>query len=166
VSRALYSLMIQHRTELASAVAQRLMGSDVPHYRELGPSVVQDRSTRLVHALLESLANLPSSFVDYILLIAGERMGQGYFLKEMQVALSVLEERSWQIVVAGFRCEEHADQLARLTSTIGAAKDALARAYLERKRQAEARVALLEQQLQVLSRGTDAPPVDGDEEGL
>jgi hypothetical protein len=164
VSSDLHALMIQHRDELTSAVSQRLMGTDVPHYRELGTDRVHERASRLVEALLQSLAAVPSAFVDYILEIASTRIGEGYFLKEMQVALSVLEEGSWQVVVAGFRCEDHARHLSRLTTLVGAAKDALARAYLERKRRAEAQVALLEQQLEVLSRGTDAAPVDDPDE--
>ena len=137
MSTDLHLLISGHRADLAWSVTRRLMATDVPHYRELGPERVFDRATRLVNALLESLADVPSSFVDYILEIASTRIGEGYFLQEMQVALSVLEEQGWQIIVAGFPCTEHATHLARLSGTIGAAKDALARAYLARKRRAD-----------------------------
>jgi hypothetical protein len=163
VSRELYELLLQRRSELAASVAERLRAPDAPHYSQLDPGRLQERATQLVHVLLESVADLPATFVHYIQGTADERIGEGYFLDEIQLALSALEARAWQIVVQESRCEDHARHLAQVSTIVGAAKDHLARVYLCHKRRAEARVARLEQRLLELSRGTDAAP-ETDEE--
>jgi phage shock protein A len=52
-------------------------------------------------------------------------------------------------------------RLALVTGIVGRGKDELARAFLEHKERAEARVASLEQRLAELFKGTQSPP-EGD----
>jgi len=91
--------------------------------------------------------------------VAGERAAEGYDLREIQLALSALEAQAWPLVTgAGGDTDVVVRRLALVTGIAGRGKDELARAFLEHKERAEARVASLEQRLAELFKGTQSPP--------
>ncbi len=94
--------------------------------------------------------------------IAGERAAEGYDLREIQLALSALEAQAWPIVAGmGGDTDVVVRRLALVTGIVGRGKDELARAFLDHKERAEARVHSLERRLAELFKGTQSPP-EGD----
>lgn len=156
----LHALMVRHEQDLADTECDRLRRSDLPHYRTLDPDRLQERCRGLVAAFVASLAGRPTLLGDYLEKVAADRVDEGYFLQEVQNALNFLEERGWQIVAAETPAPDQVAQLGVVTQTIGAAKDRLARVYLERQRRAESRARDLQARLDELFAGTDEGPVE------
>ena len=146
---------------LGSGLEAALLAADAPHYREARPEERRARVERLVAAFLEAVrAGGPAPFVAHVSApIAGERAAEGYDLREIQLALSALEAQAWPLVTgAGGDTDVVVRRLALVTGVVGRGKDELARAFLEHKERAEARVASLEQRLAELFKGTQSPP--------
>ena len=157
---ALSSLLAARAGALGAGLEAALLASDAPHYREALPEERRARLERLVAAFLEAVrAGGPAPFVAHVRAIAGERAEEGYFLREIQHALSALEAQAWPLVTgAGGDTDVVVRRLALVTGVVGRGKDELARAFLEHTERAEARVASLEQRLAELFKGTQSPP--------
>jgi hypothetical protein len=160
----LEAIMQRGREDLVRSEVQRLHHSTSPHYGRLDPGQLQERAAALVDAFLASVATRPAAFTDHITRITEERIAEGYFLAEIQSALSILEEGAWQLVVQQSAPADQVGQLSRITSIIGAAKDQLARVYLEHLERAESRASRLQRRLDQLFKGTDERPLLQDEE--
>ena len=166
MSHALFELMHGRRDDLIETVVRRLRSSTAPHYQNLDPDLLRGRSERLVDTFLTALDDAPADFVRFIRRISEERISEGFFLPEIQTALNILEERAWQVAAAeapAGDAEALVRDLGLITGTIGAAKDQLARIYLQRKEQAESRADRLQARLDELFKGTDAPPLVEDD---
>jgi exonuclease VII large subunit len=159
LSSELFELIDEQRSQLVRAVVERLHGSTSRHYQQLPVDRLQQRAERLVESFLEALDDRPGVFVEYMATITRERISEGFFLKEIQAALGILEDQAWRLVTERLQAEAHASALARVSMTVGAAKDRLARIYLEQARAAEKRVTLLQEQLDALNAGTEGPPL-------
>ncbi len=157
MSTELYDLMIQHEDELIERLVQRLRASSAPHYLDIDINLLERRAANVVEAFLIALAEDPGSFVAYIREIAEERLAEGFLIGEVQCALNVLEENAWKIVVAHAVLQDQVGYLSLITGTVGAAKDALARVYLNRMEVALAKTDRLERKIDELSNGA----VDG-----
>ena len=157
---ALPDLLAPRAADLAASLEREIRSPDAPHYRGTAPDVLRARCVRLVEAFLESVrAGGPAAFVGYVRAIAEERIAEGFFLAEIQQALSALEAQAWPVVVrAGGDVAEVARRLAVVSGIVGRGKDELARVYLAHKEQADSRAALLERRLADLFKGTQAPP--------
>lgn len=140
---------------LAAALERRLRESRAPHYRAIEPELLRRRCASIAEAFVESLRGDPAPFVDYIRLMTEERISEGYYLEEVQEALSGLEERAWQLAIERSNIEGLVRNLTVVTTTIGRAKDELARLYLAHKERADSEVARLQQRLQELFKGTE-----------
>jgi hypothetical protein len=157
---ALASLLAARAGALGAGLEAALLAADAPHYREAPPEERRARVERLVEAFLEAVrAGGPAPFVTHVRKVAGERAAEGYFLREIQQALSALEAQAWPLVTgAGGDTDVVVRRLALVTGVVGRGKDELARAFLEHKERAEARAADLAERLDTLFRGTDSPP--------
>ncbi len=101
----------------------------------------------------------PAPFVAHVRRVADERASEGYFLREIQQALSALEAQAWPLVTgAGGDTDLVVLRLALVTGIVGRGKDELARAFLDHKERAEARAVHLTEKLDRLMKGTDSPP--------
>lgn len=156
----LSELLAPRAAHLAAALEREIRSPDAPHYRGTPPDVLRARCERLVSSFLESVrAGGSGPFVAYVRTIAEERIAEGFFLAEVQQALSALEAQVWPLVVkAGGDVAEVARRLAVVSGIVGRAKDELARVFLAHKERADARVALLERRLAELFKGTTPPP--------
>lgn len=146
---SLARIVEQNHAQLASALVDQLTHSRAPHYRAIGVDRLSRRSAELVRSLIAALQQGPAPFVQHMVTVTRERLREGVELRELQLALSRLEQQAWKVVVARTPPELHADLLACLTTVIGLAKDRVAQVVVE-DRQREA--------LSALSRGTDAAP--------
>jgi len=157
---ALASLLAARAAALGAGVEAALLAADAPHYREAPADERRARVERLVAAFLAAVrSGGPAPFVAHVRAIAGERAMEGYFLREIQHALSALEAQAWPLVVgAGGETDVVVRRLALVTGVVGRGKDELARAFLEHKERAEARAAQLADRLDKLFKGTDSPP--------
>jgi hypothetical protein len=142
--------------ELTDALHQGLRGRGRSHYEALDAADLAQRCSRLVDAFLTSLEGEAGAFVDYVRRITEERIAEGFYLPEIQMALSLLEARAWHIVVDRSSIGALVGHLSVVTGTIGAAKDELARVYLAHKQRAEADLARL--QTSRLFAGTEGCP--------
>ena len=76
----------------------------------------------------------PQPFERYVRSIVGERVAEGFALREVQHALSALESRLWPLVVdAGGDTATVVRRLALVTGIVGRGKDELARAFLDQQ---------------------------------
>ena len=157
---ALVSLLSARAGALAAGLEAAHLAADAPHYREAPGEERRARAERLVAAFLEAVrAGGPAPFVAHVRAIAGERAAEGYDLREVQHALSALEAQAWPIVAdAGGDTDTVVRRLALVTGVVGGGKDELARAFLAHKDRAEAEAARLAERLDLLFKGTDAPP--------
>jgi hypothetical protein len=160
---ALASLLAARSGALASGLEAALLAADAPHYREAPPEERRARVRKLVAAFAEAVrAGGPAPFVAHVRKVAEERAKEGYELREIQLALTALEAQAWPLVAGeGGDTDVVVLRLALVTGIVGRGKDELARAFLEHKERAEARVASLEQRLAELFKGTQSPP-EGD----
>ena len=160
---ALDSLLASRSGALASGLEAGLLAEDAPHYRGAAAAERRARVERLVSAFLEATrAGGPAPFVAHVRTIAEERAAEGYDLREIQLALSALEAQAWPIVAGmGGDTDVVVRRLALVTGIVGRGKDELARAFLDHKERAEARVHSLERRLAELFKGTQSPP-EGD----
>lgn len=161
VHTPLYRLLSGSSQDLIGTLERRLRTAAAPHYRAAEPGLLHDRVARLVGAFLEATCAGPEPFVGHVRRLTEERIGEGYYLDEVQLALSALEQRAWQLLTEHSDPERVVGQLAFVTSLVGNAKDELARTYLRHKERAELRAAELQRKLDELFKGTEQP-VDTD----
>jgi hypothetical protein len=106
-------------------------------YQAKNAALLWRRAERLVAAFLRSVESQPSVFIAHVDAVAEARMAEGVFLHEMQMALQILEETAWRLVVESAVPAEQIRCLGQVTCVIGAAKDRLAQLYLQRLERAE-----------------------------
>ncbi len=157
VHSPLYRLLGGSSQDLIGTLERRLRTAAAPHYRAAEPGLLHERVARLVGAFLESTCSGPEPFVAHVRRLTDERIGEGYYLEEVQLALSALEERAWQLLTEHAEPDRLVGQLAFVTGLVGVAKDELARIYLRRKEHAELRAAELQRRLDELFKGTEQP---------
>ncbi len=161
--KTLRDLLGERGEDLAATVFERLRASSADHYRNADESLLLARCRRLVENLIEALHDTPARFLEYIAGITSERIAEGYRLDEIQRALSILETEAWRICAhQPWDKEQTLRELGTVTEAVGAAKDRLARSYVERLEQSRQKVTHLEQKLEQLFGGTDTMAL-GDE---
>lgn len=144
--------------DLLTTLERRLDSTAAPHYRDSHPALLHERCARLVGAFIEAtVSGAPWGFAAHVRRITDERIAEGYHLSEIQLALSVLEGRAWQLAVERSSAGELVSNLAFVTGLVGQAKDELARAYLAHKEHADVRAAELQRRLDELFKGTERP---------
>jgi hypothetical protein len=156
------SLIKDRRDDLVTTIVRRLKSSSAPHYRKIDQQLLRGRSERLVDSFLRAMRGEYAPFVDYVEKLTAERIDEGYHLQEIQLALSILEERSWQVAVEHCDVATLVPTLALVTTTIGTAKDRLAQLYLAHKERCESRVASLEKRCEELFKGTEGHALPDD----
>lgn len=152
-------VLLRNQIELSETVIARLNTSGAVHYQSMDGHVLQGRVESLVDTFVKSVQRRPAVFMSYIEQVAEERISEGFFLHEIQVALQILEEKSWLLVVENVPLENQVRCLSQITGTIGAAKDQLAHVYLQHLEKAEMNAAMYRWRLEELAKGTDSGPV-------
>jgi hypothetical protein len=156
MSTDLYHLLLGDVEELADTIARDLKIGVKPHYNEADMALLRVRCLKLVEEFVESLTGRPERFAAYVAKVATERITEGYHLREIQRALSVMHDRLWELAVQRSSIGSLVINLSAISQTVGAAKDELARVYLARKEEAEKILAQSPERTGQLFRGTDA----------
>jgi hypothetical protein len=124
--------LIEQRAAILAAAADGLRSRQVRHYDAAGEEEVRLRLERLYDGVVEAVGTRDlSHLLVYARRVADERFTSGYDLGEVQTAFNVLEEAIWSRVFAELPPAVSGDLLAAATTAVGAAKDALARHYVE-----------------------------------
>ena len=151
----LATFLKQEQTALEDGLAQDLTTGPWQHYRTADAGVVQERCRNLVRALVEAAHGNPAALVTHVRRICDERISEGFRLEELQHALSCLEARAWRLAVERSSIGDLVRHLSVVTGSIGAAKDELARTYLQQRQAADRTIASLKDRLDHLSKGTE-----------
>jgi hypothetical protein len=156
MSTDLYHLVLEDVEGLADAIAKDLKISVKPHYGEADLATLRERCLQLVEEFVESLTGRPERFAAYVAKVATERITEGYYLREIQRALSVMHDRLWERAVQRSSIGSLVLNLSAISQTVGAAKDELARVYLAHKEEAEKILTQSPERTGQLFKGTDA----------
>ncbi len=156
----LVSLLDARAAELGGRIASQLARADAPHYREIPAELVRERCLSLVAAFLEAVRGGGAEpFVRHVRGIVEQRVAEGFLLREVQQALSLLEAAVWPLVEqAGGDTATVVRRLAVVTGIIGRGKDELARGFLDQLERCGAHASRLQRRLDELFRGTEPPP--------
>lgn len=131
MSDLLHQVFVENEKDLVRDVMQQLKHSTSPHYTELEWDVLHQRVESLIAYFLVSLNETPDQFVKYIAGITEERIVENYSITECLSALRILEEKAWIIITREIPQQDLIRALSRVTGTIGAAKDVMAKIYVE-----------------------------------
>lgn len=127
----LMELLEQDAGRIVETASETLARSRLPHYAEAGQAVSQDRLDKLFTLTVESIRTRDlAPVIDYMAEVADDRFHAGYAIREVQIAINVLEETIWHHIVENVAPAELAQSLGLVATVLGAAKDSLARAYV------------------------------------
>jgi NAD(P)-dependent dehydrogenase (short-subunit alcohol dehydrogenase family) len=123
--------LAREREAIVTAATEALGRTAARHYVAAGAGVRQQRHEALLDHVIQALEdrNL-RAVVAYAERIAQERFEAGYDLAEVQAAFNALEEAAWSRVFALLEPSQFADAIGLISTVVGAAKDALARRYV------------------------------------
>lgn len=128
---SLIDLLEEEGDQILAEAALSLSRSDLPHYREVGQAVGHERLTELFRLVVAAIRDRNvAPVIDYMSQVADERYHAGYAIREVQIAINVLEEAMWSHIVRRTPPDELAEALGLVSTVLGAAKDSLARAYV------------------------------------
>jgi hypothetical protein len=139
MSDLLYRVLLDREAELVNDIQRQLRHSTSRNYQHLEWETLLRRVESLVAYFLMSLRESPDMFTDYIAMMTRERISEGFYLREILMALRILEEKVWVITVEDVPREGQIAALARVTGTVGAAKDSISEIYLARADAADSR---------------------------
>lgn len=127
----LMELLDKEGEQIVNEATAALSRSDLAHYKEAGDAVGHDRLAELFRLTLAGIRdrNLVP-VMDYMAQVADDRFHAGYAIREVQIAINVLEEAIWNHIVRDVPPGELAEALGLVSTVLGAAKDSLARAYV------------------------------------
>lgn len=127
----LLELLDKEGEQIVNEATAALSRSDLAHYKEAGDAVGHDRLAELFRLTLAGIRdrNLVP-VMDYMAQVADDRFHAGYAIREVQIAINVLEEAIWNHIVRDVPPGELAEALGLVSTVLGAAKDSLARAYV------------------------------------
>jgi hypothetical protein len=117
--------------QIVAEASAALIRSDLAHYKEAGHAVGHDRLAELFRLTVAGIRdrNLVP-IMDYMAQVADDRFHAGYAIREVQIAINVLEESIWNYIVRATPPDQLAESLGLVSTVLGAAKDSLARAYV------------------------------------
>ncbi len=122
----------EEREAILAAATEALGRTAAQRYVTAGPDVRQQRHEALLDHVIDALETSDMrAVIAYAEQIARERFEAGYDLSEVQVAFNALEEAAWSRVFAQLDPSQYADAIGMLSTVLGAAKDALARRYVQ-----------------------------------
>jgi hypothetical protein len=144
--------LTREREAIVMAAGAALTRTRNRRYETAGPDENHRRLDALFGSLLLALDTRDlEPVLAFAQQIAAERFSAGYDLSEVQVAFNTLEEATWSRVFAELEPAQFAEMLGLVSTILGAAKDALARAYVSLATNAHAPSL----DLQILFAGTE-----------
>jgi hypothetical protein len=131
-THATSAFLAERRVAIVDVALAELNRRRIGHYASSSIDEVRLRLDRLYDLVIRAAETGDlGEVVAYAERLAAERYHSGYGLNEVQAACNVLEESVWTCVFAELNPSAHAAVLSVVSSILGAAKDALARRYVE-----------------------------------
>jgi len=165
----LHAVLSTHREELVQGLGRWLRDPEDDALWESELPVGQRVASDLVDAFLAAVLGGPGDFVRHVQRLAATRCGAGSGLRDLWLALTMLEDRIWRFVARSVADEDQTQLLGWVTQTVGSAKDRLVYLVLAQLDRAQARSSILEDSLALLSQGTEPapeePPLDAAVQG-
>lgn len=127
----LQQLLHDRETLIITEATESLARSQLNHYTAAGAAWNRQRLQALYDLVQTSIADrnlIP--LVEYMDRVAHERFEAGFGIHEVQTAVNVLEESIWRQISQAISPDELAAAFGLVSTVLGAAKDALARAYV------------------------------------
>lgn len=125
------ALLEAHGDQIIATASETLDRSRLPHYIEAGQAVGHERLQRLFDLTVAGIRDRDlAPVIDYMSTVANDRFHAGYAIREIQIAINVLEETIWHTIVEHMPPAELAQALGLVATVLGAAKDSLAREYV------------------------------------
>lgn len=125
------ALLEAQADQIVMTASETLDRARLPHYVEAGQAVGRERLERLFSLTVASIRDRDLvPVIDYMSQVANDRYHAGYAIREIQIAINVLEEVIWNRIVEQMPPEELAQALGLVATVLGAAKDSLAREYV------------------------------------
>ena len=157
----LHATLQRHADELAGDLV--VWFSSQP-FRQVSDSGT--RGTHLVQAFLDAVEDgLPERFGTHVLRLNMWQGGSGDAMRNLWLALTLLEDKIWRLVAREMAPEHQVEVLSWVTNTVGAAKDRLACALMAQLSGSRRQAGALEESLTLLSHGTDPAPEDEEQGG-
>lgn len=117
--------------QIVIEASEALSRSNLSRYNEAGPNVSRERLAELFRLTVAGIRDRDlTPVIEYMNQVARDRYHAGYAIREVQIAINVLEEAIWTHVVRAMSPDQLAEALGLVSTTLGAAKDALARTYV------------------------------------
>jgi hypothetical protein len=112
-----------------------LSRSDLKHYKNFDQESLRAKLAKLYFATRECVEkNTIAPIQKFISQVAPDRFESGFDLYEVQTAINILEECYWKNIVERVNPEEKMHALVRTHEILCAAKNALAKSYIEYKK--------------------------------
>jgi hypothetical protein len=155
----LCQIVSENRDSLQDEIFLRLNAAGALNSHVLDEDLLRERVAKLVGAFLGSLRDHPDVFVSYVERITAERIEEGVVLHELQLAMVVLEENVWQLVIESVPLPDQVRSLGLVTLIIGTAKDRVAGIYLNHLEMVESEINFLRRCSGLLAQGTDSEAI-------
>jgi hypothetical protein len=120
----------REQERIVDAATATLGRARVRHYESTTPDDLRRRLEVLFDRLLDAVETRDmSGLLTHARAVAEQRFAAGYDLTDVQTAFNALEQSAWERVFAQLDPAEYGEVLRLVSTTLGAAKDTLAREY-------------------------------------
>jgi hypothetical protein len=128
----LSELLAQNARPIVDGATERVSTARLRHYDGAGTDVMRSRYELLFELVAQTVdtRNI-APVLEWADETARDRFGHGYGLYEVQTAVNVLEETIWQELEQLLEPAEFVEAIGVVSTVLGQAKDAVARAYVE-----------------------------------
>ncbi len=124
-------LIEQYSGPILQEASKSIARAHLEHYEKAGKKIVEERFKKLLEHTLRCMKEKRLIYIeDYAKGLAQERFSAGYDLREVQVAINVLEEAVWKVIVKNMPPDQLAEALGLTATILGSAKDTLAQTYV------------------------------------
>ena len=124
--------LLEKKMELILKEAlESISRSHLEHYEAAGKKQIEERFRNLLQFAIRCMKEKKLTFInDYAEKMGQERFTSGYDLREVQIAINILEEVIWKEIVREMKPENLAQALGLVSTVLGSAKDTLAQTYV------------------------------------
>lgn len=124
--------LLEKRTDkILKEALESISRSHLEHYEKTDKKHLEERFRNLLQFTIRCLKEKKLMHInEYAEKLGQERFSSGYGLREVQIAINILEEVVWKEIVKEIRPENLAQALGLVSTVLGSAKDTLAQTYV------------------------------------
>lgn len=124
--------LLEKRTDkILKEALESISRSHLEHYEKTDEKQLEERFRNLLQFTVRCLKEKKLMHInDYAEKLGQERFSSGYDLREVQIAINILEEIIWKEIVKEINPDKLAQSLGMISTVLGSAKDTLAQTYV------------------------------------